>query len=161
MTMNHDRTRIQVDKSIPPWEQPGFYRMDCEPHRSALLLCLSLPTFIPCLPAFLFLYTVLFIYVNRRGDFPPELYGDKYPLPEAGFPGFLILILSLIGIVLALPALRLARHDLTKMRAALMDPRGKPLTHRAWLLAKLGIVFNCFFAICGGALLIDAIVFYH
>jgi hypothetical protein len=32
---------IQADKPIPPWEQPGCFRLDCEPHRSGLLYCLA------------------------------------------------------------------------------------------------------------------------
>lgn len=28
---------IQDDESIPPWERPGYFRLDCEPHRGELL----------------------------------------------------------------------------------------------------------------------------
>ena len=35
--MNDHREGIQIERSIPPWEQPGCFRMDCEPHRGELL----------------------------------------------------------------------------------------------------------------------------
>jgi hypothetical protein len=35
--MDEHREGIQADKPIPPWEQPGCFRMDCEPHRGDLL----------------------------------------------------------------------------------------------------------------------------
>jgi hypothetical protein len=28
---------IQAEKPLPPWEQPGRFRLDCEPHRGRLL----------------------------------------------------------------------------------------------------------------------------
>jgi hypothetical protein len=35
--MGEHREGIQADKPIPPWEQPGCFRLDCKPHRSPLL----------------------------------------------------------------------------------------------------------------------------
>jgi hypothetical protein len=35
--MDDHREGIQADKPISPWEQPGCFRMDCEPHRGELL----------------------------------------------------------------------------------------------------------------------------
>ena len=35
--MDDHREGIQVEKSVPPWERPGCFRLDCEPHRAGLL----------------------------------------------------------------------------------------------------------------------------
>jgi hypothetical protein len=35
--MDDNRTDIQTKKSVPPWERPGCFRLDCEPHRGMLL----------------------------------------------------------------------------------------------------------------------------
>jgi hypothetical protein len=39
--MDEHREGIQDDESIPPWERPGCFRMDCEPHRGTLLWWLA------------------------------------------------------------------------------------------------------------------------
>jgi hypothetical protein len=33
---------IQVEKPVPPWERPGYFRLDCEPHRAGFLTFLAL-----------------------------------------------------------------------------------------------------------------------
>jgi hypothetical protein len=35
--MDDHREGIQDDEPIPPWERPGCFRMDCEPHRGGIL----------------------------------------------------------------------------------------------------------------------------
>ena len=35
--MDDHREGIQTDESIPPWERPGCFRRDCEPHRGDML----------------------------------------------------------------------------------------------------------------------------
>jgi hypothetical protein len=35
--MDDHREGIQVEKPVPPWEQPGCFRMDCVPHRGEIL----------------------------------------------------------------------------------------------------------------------------
>src|SRR5262249_2725145 len=44
--MDHHHEGIQVEKPIPPWERPGCFRMDCEPHRAGLLRLLRPATVI-------------------------------------------------------------------------------------------------------------------
>ena len=39
--MDDHREGIQIEKPVPPWERPGYFRRDCEPHRSYLLWCLG------------------------------------------------------------------------------------------------------------------------
>jgi hypothetical protein len=36
-----DRTGIGAEESVPPWERPGCFRLDCEPHRGNLLQLLG------------------------------------------------------------------------------------------------------------------------
>lgn len=36
--MDDHREGIQIEQPVPPWEQPGCFRMDCEPHRGELLI---------------------------------------------------------------------------------------------------------------------------
>jgi hypothetical protein len=40
------REGIQADKPIPPWERPGCFRMDCEPHRGTFLWWLACASYI-------------------------------------------------------------------------------------------------------------------
>jgi hypothetical protein len=49
------REDIEDDESIPPWERPGCFRMDCEPHRGDMLwwlgnisLILGVLALVPC-----------------------------------------------------------------------------------------------------------------
>ena len=39
--MDDNREDIEADESIPPWERPGCFRRDCEPHRGNLLWWLA------------------------------------------------------------------------------------------------------------------------
>ncbi|HEY7311705.1 MAG TPA: hypothetical protein VH643_20250 [Gemmataceae bacterium] len=39
--MDDDREDIEAEESIPPWERPGCFRRDCEPHRGNLLASLA------------------------------------------------------------------------------------------------------------------------
>lgn len=49
---------IQIEQSVLPWERPGCFRLDCEPHRGEMLtgmaiLGLVLSTTAMCLPPLL------------------------------------------------------------------------------------------------------------
>lgn len=62
--MDDHRKGIQADKPLPPWEQPGCFRMDCEPHRAELLTAISILGLIVnqvsmCLPIFLLIGMLL------------------------------------------------------------------------------------------------------
>lgn len=35
--MDGDTTDIQAQTPVPPWEEPGCFRLDCEPHRGEFL----------------------------------------------------------------------------------------------------------------------------
>lgn len=40
--MDDHREGIQADKPVPPWELPGCFRLDCEPHRGDMLKRLAI-----------------------------------------------------------------------------------------------------------------------
>lgn len=135
-------TGIQTNKPIPPWEQPGCFRLDCEPHRSTLLLWLAFPTFLPCFLSFMTLAELL-----RNWRFNPVVNawgcidGDCVLLSCLD-----ILIFSACGMALALPSWLMAQHDLDKMRKGLMDPTDKNSTAGAWFFTRLGLIMNGCFA---------------
>lgn len=129
----------QVKESIPPWEQPGYFRLDCESHRGTLLVQLAFPTFFPCIGSFFCLmqsvwdfwlhYRIVSVFEYISGN-------------DFHHWCLRILIFSLCGVALALPAWTMARHDLVKMRKGLMDPSGKVATAGAWFFARLGLIVN-------------------
>ncbi|HWG44397.1 MAG TPA: hypothetical protein VN688_16585 [Gemmataceae bacterium] len=43
---NVNRTDIQAEKPVPPWERPGCFRLDCEPHRGNFLWWLGCAGFV-------------------------------------------------------------------------------------------------------------------
>jgi hypothetical protein len=44
--MDEHREGIQADKPVPPWEQPGCFRLDGEPHRGDMLWWLACAGFV-------------------------------------------------------------------------------------------------------------------
>lgn len=129
----------QVEKSIAPWEQPGYFRLDCESHRGTLLVQLAFPTFFPCFGSFFFLMG----FFLEFGCYYP-LMGVLGYISGDSFHNWCLpsLIFSVCGIALALPAWVMATHDLVKMRKGLMDPSGKVATAGAWYLSRLGLKVN-------------------
>jgi hypothetical protein len=95
-----------------PWERPGAVRRDCAPHRGRLLLALSMGALCGAmLSAMLSLMALL--------PLGPALFGPA----------------CLAGVALGGTALALARRDLRRMGAGLMDPEGRPATDDARTLA--------------------------
>jgi hypothetical protein len=104
--MDDHREGIQADKPVPPWERPGCFRMDCEPHRGNFVCWLAIASF---------------------------LLGVLALLPLCGWmPG-------LIGIPFNLCIRYLAKSDLAKMQAGLMNPYGEGLTKSAMSLSSRGL----------------------
>ena len=105
-----------------PWERPGAVRRDAEPHRGGLLFLLAT---VPTVGGFL--------------GFPATGFATA-TLPSARDACFLTMLgLSGAALLLALSVRQMARGDLCKMRAGLMDPRGQALTQEAkdWNLSGL------------------------
>src|SRR5689334_7127653 len=44
--MRGNTTGIQVEKPVSPWERPGCFRLDCEPHRGGFLRWMSFVSFV-------------------------------------------------------------------------------------------------------------------
>jgi hypothetical protein len=44
--MDDNRDGIRTEPPVPPWEQPGCFRRDCEPHRGNLLWWLGCAGFV-------------------------------------------------------------------------------------------------------------------
>ena len=121
--MDKHREGIEDDESIPPWEQPGCFRMDCEPHRGTLLWWLGWASLI---------------------------FGILAPLPWSGCG------LGLFGIPLGLCRRHMAKADLAKMRAGLMDPHGEAVTKSAESLGTGGLVCGVIGTVVWGALYLIA-----
>lgn len=117
--MNDHREGIQAEKPIPPWERPGYFRLDCEPHRGNFLWWLGLAGFLVGALAF---------------------------IPQCG------LIPGLLGIALALPTRYMAKADLRKMQAGMMDPSGRTATAIAKDFSTAGLVYSGFGVVVWGGL---------
>ena len=44
--MDDHREGIQAEKPVPPWQRPGCFRRDCEPHRGTFLWWLACASYI-------------------------------------------------------------------------------------------------------------------
>jgi hypothetical protein len=104
----------------PPWEQPGCFRRDCEPHRAWLLCALS---FVGLLSNYL-----VFIYC-----FDAVTGGRPRPLRV----GVVMAVMALAVGLFNLGTWILARRDLALMRSGLMDPHGEDQTRHARNLALI------------------------
>ncbi len=159
--MHNDRTGIQADKPFPPWEQPGAFRKDCEPHRGIFLnLGLVLPSFLIggfalILQGF-YILSVLQGHCERDGRHKSwECFADpKY----RGICG-IILIVSSVGLFPGLAAWLLARRDLAKINKGVMDPRGTLAVDSARVLGMLGWAGNGFFITLNVAILIAMLLY--
>ena len=99
-----------TDQPGPPWELPGAFRRDCEPHSGPLVLragrtahvlsgCLAIAPLALCI---------------------------VLPLPLRGLAVWPGIFLGLAGVLPSLAAWALARHDLALMRRGRMDSAGEP-----------------------------------
>jgi hypothetical protein len=107
-----DRQHVPAAGDPRPWERPGAVRRDCAPHRGRLLLAFGVGAlFGATLSAVLSLVTLLLL--------GPALFAPAW----------------LAGVAVGGTALALARRDLRRMDAGLMDPEGRPATADARSLA--------------------------
>ncbi len=105
-----------------PWEQPGAVRRDWEPHRAGLLNGFIIPPFLSV--AFSLLLPV-FCY-----------------FPADWMVVFVSFVVSCLGVAGAAAVLAVARHDLAKMRANLMDTQGERGTKTAAKIAQVCLALH-------------------
>lgn len=120
--MHDNRNGIQADKPVPPWERPGCFRMDCDPHRAPLLRVMGIASVVGGLSGFL---PLLFIFA-----------GSPY-----GILGALFLCL-VVSPLISLATRFMARSDLAKMEKGLIDPSGEEQTVKALADSKTGLGLN-------------------
>jgi ABC-type branched-subunit amino acid transport system permease subunit len=97
------------DWQVPPWRLPGNFRLDCEPHHGALWRWLANLALVFCLGSWAaFLNSPLFC-----------LKGDPTAAVTAAFG------LAIAAAALGLPAWLLARRELARMHAGVVDPSGQ------------------------------------
>jgi hypothetical protein len=121
-----------IDDDARPWEQHGSVRRDCEPHRSGLLQLLAWASLgVGSVQFALALLTVIL-------GAPP-------------FVGFASRVLSgatlALALVLAVSARILARRDIKKMRAGVMDPAGEGPAWLARFVSLLGVAIGLLAAV--------------
>jgi hypothetical protein len=67
-------------------------------------------------------------------------------------------VTGLVGLPMGITAWMMARNDLAKMRAGLMDRRGEPLTRRGGDCAVFGMILSFFFLAAYTLLALDRIL---
>ncbi len=105
-----------------PWEQPGAIRRDWERHRFGLLHALVVPCGMGLGP-------MSMLALGVCGGGPVELTGA-------------VLFVGCLGLSLSGITYAMARRDLKKMRANLMDPKGRPGTKDAMVVATVCAVLS-------------------
>jgi hypothetical protein len=101
--------RPPSDWEVPPWQIPGNFRLDCDPHRGFLLRWMANIAYLCALSGLCFFLAVpLFSLFGRFG-----------------YAACLFTCLGGVGGFLGLAAWLLARRDLARIRAGRMDPNGE------------------------------------
>jgi hypothetical protein len=105
----HCKTDLEGDEDERPWERPGRgQRFRGEPHRGPLVLVLGIISVV---------------------------FGVMSPLGACCGP---LLVASLVGLGLGIPAWILGRRDLRKMDAGEMDPQGRGQTNSGMICGIIG-----------------------
>jgi hypothetical protein len=113
----------------PPWERPGGFRLDGQPHRGGLLNFLGLlATVVGGIGLLVNCGTPLIGVVPRPGGLPLEF----------SIPGSL----AFLALPLGLTAAVLARRDLNRMRYGTVDPAGFAKTREALALGITGVILG-------------------
>ncbi len=97
--MDNNHESIQTEKPVPPWERPGCFRLDCEPHRGNLLWWTGIAgAFVGC-------YSVCLLCAPIASPF-----------------------LTSAGLLLGSTTRHFALHDLRLMERGWIDRRGRRKT---------------------------------
>lgn len=128
---------IQTEKPLQPWELPGSFRADCEPHRGKRLFCAAVASLVFAIHNTLLL--TVYCALDASGDVSistPVVLGSTLALVAA--------------LAVGLTSYVLACRDLTRMQKGLMDRRGEKWTREARDLSRAAFGCCCLF---GGLLL--------
>jgi hypothetical protein len=127
-----------TDRPVPPWELPGAFRRDGEPHRADWLYRLAQAA----------RWATALAMVQAGPTFFPAVGGSvRGPGAEVLAAG--ALLFALPGFLLAITAVAQARSDLGLMYRGLMDPSGRGRTADAAHIGREAVVFS--FLISAGA----------
>jgi hypothetical protein len=108
---------------VPPWERPGGFRRDAEPHRNPLLRGLGLAAMTNLLASCSLVFLgVVSIPLTCAQGWPIEI-GACLALASA--------VCSTAAVALGLSAWTIASRDLRQMWRGSMDPDGHPVAERA------------------------------
>jgi hypothetical protein len=127
---------VQADKPISPWERPGSFRMDCEPHRAGLLRLVGTAS-------------IIVGFLSIALPFVLLMFGLAFSI-HLPFP------LLVIGLALSVMTRHMARSDLAKMHKGLMDPGGEWQAIEALSAGLCGLVLNLLSVVGWGALFLGA-----
>ena len=126
-----------TDRPIPPWELPGAFRRDCQPHRADWLSRLARAGHVAC--ALALLNSVGFALAAVSGG----------PRPAAEVSAAAAVLFAVPALLLGVTALAQARRDLGLMLRGVMDPSGQDRTAAAAQMGRETVVFSL--VICGAA----------
>ncbi len=112
--MDDNHEGIHAEKPVPPWERPGCFRLDCEPHRGNLLQWIGIAS------AFLGCYSVCLLCIPFASS-----------------------LLATVGLPLGITTRHLALHDLELMKKGRIDPRGKSKTTEGLRGTLIALVSSC------------------
>jgi hypothetical protein len=110
-----------TDRPVRPWELPGAFRRDCEPHRGPLVVFLGRAAF-----ALSFVLAAIPLV-------------DLPVLQAWRFPGWGLPLIPLAGTLPSLAVWALARHDLALIRGGWMDPAGESQVQEGWRHGAAGM----------------------
>ena len=126
-----------TDRPVPPWELPGAFRRDCQPHRADWLSRLARAGHVAC--ALALLNSVGFALAAVSGG----------PRPAAEVSAAAAVLFAGPALLLGVTALAQARRDLGLMLRGVMDPSGRDRTADAAKMGRDTVVFNSI--LCGAA----------
>jgi hypothetical protein len=127
-----------TDRPGPPWELPGAFRRDGEPHRADWLTRLARAAYGAC--SFALVMSILLGCTTVEGG---TRWGD------AEVAAALVVLYTLPGLLLGSIALAQARRDLGLMLRGLMDPSGQDRTAEAAQWGRNAVVVSLIS--CGAA----------
>jgi ABC-type dipeptide/oligopeptide/nickel transport system permease component len=127
-----------TDRPVPPWELPGAFCRDGEPHRADWLCRVGRAGCGAALFAWVISLPITFAAVS-----------DSVRWRNAKVSAALVVLFALPGLLLGITAMAQARRDLGLMLRGMMDPSGRGRTADAAVMGRDAVVFSLI--ICGAA----------